>query len=350
MIQAPPPSNEASRLASLRRLNVVDTPAEERFNRIVRLATRSLRVPIALIALIDADRVWFKSAVGIAAPQVERAVSFCAYAILSDGAFVVTDATLDERFADNPFVKGPPHIRFYAGHPVRSPDGQRVGTVCVIDREPRVLSPADRETLEDLALLAEAELRSGALSDTERELRALLTETERRASIDATTRLWNRETILRVLRQELERSERKGLDLSVLIADIDHFKDINDTHGHVVGDRAIAEAAAAMGAAVRAYDSLGRYGGDEFIAVLPECGATEAMQVAERVRQKVRARPVACEAGELLVTVSLGVWTEKVRSAVDVEQVVREVDEALYHAKRSGRDCVRRRPPRPAMP
>ena len=156
--RAPAAPDEAARLEALRDLAVLDTEAEERFDRITRIAAALIGAPVSLISLVDENRQWFKSAQGLDASETSRDFSFCAHAILGDGTFVVSDATEDDRFADNPLVTGPEQIRFYAGHPLTSPDGHRVGSLCVIDSRARELTPRDRQVLEDLAHLAEEEL------------------------------------------------------------------------------------------------------------------------------------------------------------------------------------------------
>ena len=152
------PEDEHRRLAALAGLGVLDTEPEARYERIVRLAARHFRVPIALLSLVDADRQWFKAAYGLNVRQTSRDVSFCGHAILGSDAFVVEDARSDARFRDNPLVAGAPHIGFYAGQPLAGPDGSRVGTLCIMDHKPRTLSAADLEALRDFARLAENEL------------------------------------------------------------------------------------------------------------------------------------------------------------------------------------------------
>lgn len=161
MIAAPPTENETQRIAALHALDLLDTPAEERFDRLTRLAGALFDVPIALISLVDSDRQWFKSRVGLTVDHTDRCVSFCAHAIHDDGLFVVEDATQDPRFAGNPLVTGDPGIRFYAGQPLRGPYGERVGTLCIIDREPRRFGQDKRDQLRDLGLLAELEVGRG---------------------------------------------------------------------------------------------------------------------------------------------------------------------------------------------
>lgn len=158
MIEPALPPDETARLAALHELRILDTPAEERFDRITRIARDLFGTPITLVSLVDADRQWFKSRVGLDASATPRTVSFCGHAILSDRVFVVEDAAADPRFADNPLVTGPPHIRFYAGAPLRSTLGHRLGTLCLIDSAPRRFAEDDARRLADLAAWAESEL------------------------------------------------------------------------------------------------------------------------------------------------------------------------------------------------
>jgi len=154
---------EQERITALHRLDVLDTPGEERFDRFTRLAAASFGVPIALVSLVDTDRQWFKSCVGLDAPGTPRSTAFCSHAVALDDLLVVPDARLDERFTSNPLVTGAPHIRFYAGQPVRSLDGQPLGTLCIIDSRPRALDDAGRRMLRDLAQLVQDELNRGML-------------------------------------------------------------------------------------------------------------------------------------------------------------------------------------------
>ena len=160
-IGAPRPPDESARLRALHEAGLLDTPPEERFDRLTRLARRVFDVPMALVTLVDAERQWFKSRAGVDIAETPREAAFCAYAIHGDDPFVVPDARLDARFADNPIVAGEPRMRFYAGHPVRI-GPHRVGTLCLGDHRPRDLSDVDRRTLEDLAALVEKELRASA--------------------------------------------------------------------------------------------------------------------------------------------------------------------------------------------
>ena len=151
---------DADRVRALHELGLLDTPPEERFDRLTRLACRLLGVPISLIALVDTDRQWFKSRVGIDLRETTRVTSFCTHTIQHAHGLVIDDARCDPRFATNPFVTGAPDVRFYAGIPLAAPDGSRVGALCVIDTEVRDFDADQMATLRDLAAIAGDELRA----------------------------------------------------------------------------------------------------------------------------------------------------------------------------------------------
>jgi len=159
------PLDEAQRLQTLCDLQVLDTPAEERFDRLTRIATAVFKAPIALVSLVDSDRQWFKSCQGLDASETPRDISFCGHAILSDEVFYIPNALLDERFADNPLVTGAPNIRFYAGAPLSMVSGHSVGTLCVIDNKPHQHTPEELQVLRDLADCVEQELQQQCFRD-----------------------------------------------------------------------------------------------------------------------------------------------------------------------------------------
>jgi phosphoserine phosphatase RsbU/P len=170
MIIAQFPVDESERLAELQALEILDTPSEARFNRLVELAALVFGTPIAYVAMIDANRQWLKAGCGIDQHETLRSTSFCSHTILQNGPLVVNDALLDPRFRDSPLVVGEPHIRFYAGHPLAGPGGRNVGTLCLADRVPRTLDSNKLETLARLAAMVEHELGMVGLIRTQREL------------------------------------------------------------------------------------------------------------------------------------------------------------------------------------
>jgi len=152
------PLNEAARVAALERYAILDTEPEQSFDDLTQLASFICKTPIAMISLIDGDRQWFKSRVGVAVSETPREVAFCSTAIQQTEIFVVPDALQDERFRHNPFVVADPHIRFYAGAPLINEDGYALGTICVVDQTPRELTPEERDALKALSRLVLAQM------------------------------------------------------------------------------------------------------------------------------------------------------------------------------------------------
>lgn len=332
------PANEAQRLAALDSMDVLFTPSEERFDRITRIATRVLGMPIALVSLVARDVQWFKSARGLDVTETPRDISFCGHAIHDDETFVVGDAAKDERFFDNPLVTGGPKIRFYAGHPIHGIDGDRVGTLCVIDRTPKALSADQLGVLQDLAAIAESELQRGQLNDAQRELVREMDELKRRASVDGLTRVWNRSAIMELLSAELKRAKR-GMPVCLAMIDVDHFKKVNDTYGHPAGDAVLVEVAARIRGVLREYDSVGRYGGEEFVAIMSNASLIPSMKLCHRIRLSIEKEAIATPAGPVNVTVSVGLVQSDPKSA-DRDHLIGAADAALYRAKKKGRNCI----------
>ncbi len=160
------PSNDAARVATLRSLNILDTPRDNRFDRYTRITARIFDMPIVLISLVDDRRQWFKSAEGLDVEETSRDISFCAHAILGDDVLEVPNARRDPRFRDNPLVVEQPRIRFYAGAPLEAPNGHKLGTLCVIDRVPRQLSDEEKTMLKNLADMVVGEMISSADTET----------------------------------------------------------------------------------------------------------------------------------------------------------------------------------------
>jgi diguanylate cyclase (GGDEF)-like protein len=259
------PDNESTRLATLKSLKVLDTPAEERFDRVTRMAKRMFRVPIALVSLVDENRQWFKSAQGLDASETPRNVSFCGHAILGDGIFLIPDALADRRFADNPLVTGPPHVRFYAGCPLRARDGSKVGTLCLIDTVAREFDEEDALALLDLAAMVEDELSAFQTSTT-----------------DDLTQISNRRGFMQLAEYGLNFCVRNQQPAALAFIDLDRFKPINDQFGHAEGDLALVAFAEVMQASFRATDLFARLGGDEFVVLLTGAGKNDAEQVLQK--------------------------------------------------------------------
>ena len=449
MISAPKPPNEAERLAALRRYAVLDTAAERSFDRITTVATRVFDVPIALITLIDAERQWFKSCIGLDGTETSRDDAFCAHAILADDPLIIGDALEDRRFFDNPNVIGTPFVRFYAGAPLITSDGFRLGTLCIIDTKPRRIAAHEIATLVDLSAMVvdELELRSAARMRAMFERLAQMSpdliyvfdldlgrnfynnrapsavlgydpvevgseiapwmfhpddlpavhehftrrdHVEPDARIELTCRVkdaagayrWfhSRETVFerdeqgrplhrlgiateitdlkeaqaklenlattdemtglpnyRRFRQrlcEFMAEGKRGRKFALALVDVDHFKRVNDVHGHQVGDAVLREVGRTLREHVRQVDFVARYGGEEFCVLFADVDSGIAVGLAERVRQAIAQCPAPVR-----VTASLGVcaYTPDFDTG---DALTAAADAALYEAKAAGRNRV----------
>jgi diguanylate cyclase (GGDEF)-like protein/PAS domain S-box-containing protein len=477
-MKAPIPANEESRQEALEDYEILDSAREESFDALVRLAAEICGTPMGSVTLIDRDRQWFKASVGLENSETKRDISFCAHAITQADIFQVPDATKDARFADNPLVLGDPNIRFYAGVPLETEEGQNLGTVCVIDRVPRQLTETQKDALRVLAkqAMAQMELRRKvkqlklALLERDRaqeELRgseerfrdlfdamqemvqsvgpegkllyanrawreklgyakeeiagldvfrifaednreaargifqraiagelfqnlplALRTKngetvqveaditwkaeggkpvasrtifrdiTERvaktkeieiyqkkleeanarlgmLAETDQLTGLKNRRAFQERLEEEAKFSKRHKLPLCFLIMDVDHFKEYNDTFGHLEGDRVLARVAEILQQRARETDFVSRFGGEEFAVLLRNTRPEGALVAAELFR-----KTIASETWELrAVTVSIGIAPLGLGQG-STDEMIRAADEALYQAKREGRNRI----------
>ena len=262
------PPDETARLDALRSLQTLDTMAEERFDRITRMAKRLFEVPIAVVSLVDEDRVWFKSCIGLATQEMPRGVSFCGHAILGDGIFTIEDTTLDARFADNPVVTGEPYIRFYAGCPLMLADGSKLGTLCILDTQPRTLSEDDLSALRDLAAVVESELSAVHM-----------------ATVDELTDISNRRGFHLAAKEMLRIGVRQRMPTSLIFLDLNNFKQVNDAFGHQEGDRALVRFSACAKRMLRHSDLVARIGGDEFVILLNNTDYRQAQVVVDKLRQ-----------------------------------------------------------------
>lgn len=296
-MQAPEtPANEAERLASLESLHILDTPAEERFDRITRLTKSLFDVPIALISLVDANRQWFKSKQGLTACETSREVSFCGHAILQEDTLWIEDARADERFCGNPLVTGEPRIRFYAGSQLHAPDGRRIGTLCIIDREPRAFSEDDAAKLRDMRRIAESELCAMRREDIprafqEREAR------ERRALLDEATGVWNREGILELVEMRLESARQEGLGCTAFLCEVDERALLSERWRADGSEILFAEVAQGLRRCTRLYDSIGRIASGQFLVIVDALTPQEASRRIALFERRVEESPLLGPAG-----------------------------------------------------
>jgi len=320
--QAAKPHNEAARLDVLNSLNLIDAAPEERFDRVTRLAKRLFNVPVAKVTLVASDTIFTMSCAGAeadAGSHIPRELSFCSLAILSDDILVVPDAQLDPRFSGSPLVTGEPHVRFYAGCPLTVPDGCKLGTLCLIDTVPRTLTDEDIKLLRDLAAMVEHEMAAVQM-----------------ATIDELTKLLNRRGFEVLGQQAIHVCIRLNKPASLLFFDLNHFKAINDNHGHAEGDHALQTFAETLGMVFRSSDLIGRLGGDEFVAMLINSSEAETIAAVERLRGVVAARNAADQRG-YDICFSVGQIDFDARRHQTVAALLAEGDAEMYRNKQLSR-------------
>jgi diguanylate cyclase (GGDEF)-like protein len=322
------PANEIERLAALHAAGILDTSQDARFDAFARLAAHLAGTPMAMVSLIDSDRQWFKAAIGVELRETPRSTSFCAHAILQpDRVMVVEDAAEDPRFADNPLVLGPPHVRFYAGAPIIDRAGHALGTLCVLDSLPRQMPEAASRALADIAQGVAAAI----------ELRSSLESAQSAALRDPLTGLGNRPLFEQRLEQAIARARGpESHSFAVFCLDLDRFKAVNDLLGHAGGDALLREAARRLTASVRDSDTVARLGGDEFAVILSgPATAAEADALAVRLIEALSA-PFEYEGQPVPIRTSVG-YALAPADGLDADALLRRADNALYAAKNQGR-------------
>lgn len=314
------PENERQRLDALRSLALLDTPAEERFDRLTRMARNMFDVPIALVSLVDENRQWFKSCCGLPVLETSRDISFCGHAILGDALFVVEDASQDPRFADNPLVTGEPYIRFYAGHPLDVGNGLKLGTLCIIDCKPRVFGQREQALLSDLASMAESELKAIQM-----------------ATIDELTGLTNRRGFMLLAEKNLQYAFRAKIPASLLFIDLNHFKSINDRFGHDIGDDALCQMAEFLCKMFRNADIIARLGGDEFVVLLSGTANEHCSGIQARFTQALESFN-ANNGKPYQLSCSMGIVGYDATTAPDINMLLRLADDEMYICKKAVRN------------
>lgn len=322
-VSCPIPVDEAQRIRSVRAYEILDTPPEPEFDALARLASHTFAAPIAVVAMMDSERLWFKSRLGLDIPELDRKVAFCAHAIMRpEQPLVVPDLSQDNRFAHNPLVAQPPHVRFYAGAPIRDSDGRALGTIAVIDAQPRQFSAEQRLALSDLSFLV-----TTALDARKRSL-----DLERMASTDHLTGIANRARFEASLQAELARARRTGTPVSLICLDLNGFKEVNDTHGHSAGDEVLVEVTRRIQQLVREGDTFARLGGDEFAIVIQNARDNAVQSLLSRIAPTV-AKPIQLSGGNRVqVTTSVGVATT-VEEDLSGDNLLARADADLYRDK-----------------
>lgn len=313
---------EDLRLAALCAYDILDTQPEHCFDRITNIATQLFQVPIAIVSFIDKDRQWFKSRVGLEPRETPRSLSFCQFTIQQSDPFIIEDACLDERTKHNALVTGEPSIRFYAGAPLTTPQGFRLGSLAVIDTKPRKFSDAEAALLQQLSQIVvdQMELRSKTYHDipTGALARRAFLET---SSIES----------LRALRHETP--------LSFVIFEIDNLEAMIDAHGQDGARAVTVRLVTTCQTCLRASDLVGRLGSNQFGILLPETGEDAARLIGERLRLAVSKITEPGPNGPIRITASFGV-ADLSTDDDNIKRVIERADLALYLAQHRGGNRV----------
>ena len=278
-MQEPPlPVNEASRISSLVKLDVLDTPPEERFDRITRLARRVFDVPISMISLVDKRRQWFKSKQGLGVSETCRKSSFCAHAIAMPETshsqhriMEVADTSLDPRFSGGSLVVGEPHIRFYAGFVLQSHDDYNLGTLCIIDNKPRYLSDEDRNILFDIGMIAQDSLQSLRYEDK-----------------DIHTGLYNRRGFFSVVEYALEETAKQRLHASLIYIEKQNCLSIVNEHGCMTKRETLVNFVEILKSTFRSSDVISRIGENQFVVLTTHNPSFEIDRVLIQLKEKMQ--------------------------------------------------------------
>lgn len=319
------PPDETERLASLKASGLLDSGPSERFDRLTRLAKRLFDVPMAMLSLVDQNRLWLKSWDGPddqIQREMPRSVSFCTHTLLQNTPLIVRDARDDARFQANPQVTEAPYIRFYVGYPVSLPDGRRAGAFCLMDSEPRDFSPEETALLGDFAAIVEDEF-------------AILNA----ATHDELTELLNPRGFDVLANYAVATHRRRSEALSLGFLSLDNLASINAQYGHEEGDAALRALSSILTGAFRDSDLLARRGGNDFIILFTdtdEKGAWIAMQYLAELVEQFNGR----HSHSWTLAVSWGV-TQYDDNNHSLEAAIQAADKHTYHASLAAKRAPR---------
>lgn len=303
--------DEDSRLVALKSLGILDSPAEERFDRFTRIAKRLFNVPFASFSLVDDTREWFKSSYGHQSAEIPLADSFSAHAVETQDMVVIHDATHHLRFARQSRDTG---IKFFAGFPIKAHTGHTIGTLSIADTTPRNFSDEDRRCLADLAGMIEEEINVQSI-----------------ANIDDLTSLFNRRGFIGVGEHAIAICKRMRRPATVMFFDLDGFKQVNDNFGHAEGDRVLKNIGSLLRSVFRNSDVVARMGGDEFCVLLT---GTDTDHVERPLLNLANSLQAQNKATPYEIGYSVGVVEFEDRHD-GISKLMEEADHLMYQQKRA---------------
>ena len=343
MIAYPPPKFEDQKSEILQRYQILSEDQSSGPLCVADSIALALRAPFVIAALNRRYRQWYLCEHGLESYLAADLQTYFARMHLSQARFDVADIRGEEFFSSNTHGLHIPKFQSIAGVPLTDPNGKRFGTLCVADVKPRQLNETELNLLSSFGRLVSNDIcvRSAAryavrdLIELEHEKCDLF----ELATIDPLTKALNRRAFMRFSERELARFKRDNGQLATLMLDIDHFKQVNDVHGHATGDKVLSKLVSIAAGVLRQEDLIGRLGGEEFAIVLVDSDANAATGVANRIRQSIKQVKFPSEAGPFNVSVSIGV-SEPFYNEASINDAMERADAALYRAKRNGRDRV----------
>lgn len=318
--------HDKHRLAVLTSYNTIEMGQDRTLDALCNLVLSTFGVPMAAVSLVDERVTHHIGMAGCAFGAVPNENTFCSHAIEGKVPFLIEDATSDDRFATNPFVTDPPGIRFYLGAPLIAPDGSTLGAICALDTKTRVCTPDEKVKLASLASTA-VEILS---------MRRHMREARKLALVDGLTGIANRTGIELEIEKAIIALRNHGLPFSLLYFDVDHFKKINDEHGHAAGDELLRLIGETLAERNRPDEVSARAGGDEFLVL--RLGGTKTSDLAEAQQIKAALDNAVSRAG-YPVSFSMGLVTFTA-APTDVSGAIYAADALLYDAKRRGKNLI----------
>lgn len=308
-------ANEARRVDVLRSYNLLDTAAEDVFDRVTNIARNALNMPVSLITLIDKDRQWFKSKQGTEICETPRNVSFCSYAIEETRPMIIEDLRKDSRFKNNPFVTSPPYLRFYCGIPLRAKEGYNLGTLCVLGAKARRLKPQELSILTDLARLTINEI-----------------ETRQVVDVDYLTGIAMRRILMRDGDKALLEAKKNSGNFGLIVFEIDYFKEIVSKCGFPAAETLLKETVAACSPLLRTQDVFARIADERFAVLLPEAHMGQTQETASKIETTIKTLRAACGNQQMTVSCSIGATTYT-PADLKFNMVYTRAEIAFYQAK-----------------
>jgi diguanylate cyclase (GGDEF)-like protein len=345
MSRAPLPAGETALLVSLSATSLFGMPEDYVFDCITNIGAQLFNAPVCTLALADAEKNRFNACVAMDIREAFRNTFFGGNVVADSEPRVIEDTLRDVRWLGDPLVHIAPQIRFFARHPIRGLGGAALGTLYILDFKPREFPPEQLRLLEEFVFLIELSFFARGITTVQKALGAKLDLARRESLVDPLLRIWNRGGIKAIIDEQHKSALEMRVPFSILMIDIDHFKNVNDHHGHIAGDTVLKAVTGVLLASLRKDDELGRYGGEEFIAILPNTDAINAEVLARRLNDSVSDLKVHMPAGLIGCTVSIGVAEWAPARPESVQALVHRADAALLSAKQCGRNrvCLSRR-------